>query len=87
MACLSVARKRSRDAGNIPVLIDVFENLIDLPDAESFLPEHVAECALIVGTAQGGLYQHTVGLWPGAVYFAFVVYINFPISGKTLVRV
>ena len=52
--------------------------LLNLPDAKSLFPEHVAECAFIMGTAQGCLYQHTVGLYPGPVYFSLVLH-NIPL--------
>jgi hypothetical protein len=42
---------------NLPCFNDIFENLLDLPDAKSLFPEHVAEGAFIMGAAQGRLDQ------------------------------
>ena len=60
-----------------PCFIDILENLLDLPDAKSLFPEHVAESAFIMGTAQGCLYQQAVGFHPRPVYFSFVIHIYF----------
>ena len=59
-----------------PCFFDILKNLFDLPDAKPLVSEHVAERASIMGTPQGRLYQQTIGFYPGAVYFSFVVHIS-----------
>ena len=72
---------RRRSAANVANIlsriVDILEDLLYCPDTESFfLPKHITESAFIMGAANGRLYQKTVGLYPGSIYFSFVIH-NF----------
>jgi hypothetical protein len=54
--------------------VDILKVGFSTPDAEPFLPEHIAEGAFIMGAANGRLYQKTVRFNPGTIYFSFVVH-------------